>query len=315
MRISDIELESPLINAGGLVKSIEDAQLMSQTAVGAVLAGSYTLEERFGNGSNGQTVYYHDPKTGITYNSLGMPNKSLPKVAKELPAMIQIAHDNGKAFILNFAPVSDDPIMEVITMVEVLAKAGVEELDAIELNASCPNVVMDNGSRHELLSHHPQLLGEVLLELSDVSVNEVPCDRLMVRISPFLQEGDAQKLATVVAESGADTISAFNTFPGGVPVDARGNHILQVPGGMGGQSGAGMRSRAEEQMQWLVTAREAINADFEIIGSNGISDAESMKRRLDMGAAAVSATTLFWEARSWAQAADELLRSYAELVG
>ncbi len=314
MKIGEYQLESPLINAGGLVKTVEDARQMAATGVGAVLAGSFTLDPRIGNSPNGEVVYYHDPASSITYNSLGMPNKGMETVAKDLRDMIKIAHDFGKPFILNFAPVSDNPIAEVITMSEILARANIENLDGLELNASCPNVVTGNGGRHELLSHHPEFMADVLMELRDISANEVPFGSLLVRISPFRSADDAKEMARVLqARDGVDAVSAFNTLPGGRPLDAAGTEILQVPGGLGGMSGPGMCDEMERQTVWLVDARSEVNGTFEIIGSNGIHDAQSIQRRLNLGVSAVSATTLFWEAQNWGNAANEPLQAFSEL--
>jgi dihydroorotate dehydrogenase len=313
MRIGSYEMESPLMNAGGVVKSVEDVQMMSETGVGAVLAGSYTLEPRIGNSPNGEVVYHHDAQTGATYNALGMPNRGLEAIAKNLPEMIKIAHDNGKPFVLNLAPVSTDPVDEIIAMSAILAHAGVEGLDAIELNGSCPNVVSSDGGRHAILSHNPDLLGDVLNELSDIAANELPFGSLIVRVSPFLSREDALLLARQLHQSGVDAVSAFNTFPGGKPLNARGEPILQVPGGVGGQSGALTVQQAEFQTEWLVDARDEIGATFDIIGSNGVTDALSMKRRLDIGTSAVSSTTLFYEASRWGTAVDRVLTDFSDL--
>lgn len=309
MRIGEYEMESPLMNAGGVVKTVEDVRLMAATGVGAVLAGSFTLEPRVGNSPNGEKVYDHDSETGITTNSLGMPNKGLVEVAKDLPDMIQIAHDQGKPFILNFAPVSSDPMLEIVRMSEILQRAGIDNLDGFELNASCPNVVTSDGGRHELLSRHPEQLGEVVAELRDISTKEVPFGTLIVRVSPFEGQQDALPLAESLQEAGAHAVAAFNTFPGSKPV-------LEVPGSVGGQSGGGMAPQAEMQTSWLVAAMDSIDAGFDIIGSNGIVDAARMKRRLNLGASTVSATTLFYEApHGWGRAVDRMLQEYAELSG
>lgn len=313
MRIGEYELESPLMNAGGVVKSVEDVRIMAETGVGAVLAGSFTLEPREGNSPNGEIVYYHSPETGATYNALGMPNKGLEAVSKDLPEMIRITHEYGKPFILNLAPVSFDPVNEIKDMSEVLVRAEIEGIDAIELNGSCPNVVSDDGGRHAILSHNPDLLAEVLHELSDISVNRLSVGSLIVRISPFLKEEDALILAHQLKETGVDVVSAFNTFSGGKPLDIRGYPILEVPRGEGGQSGALTAQEAEAQTEWLVAARVAAGANFEIIGSNGVTDALSMKKRLDIGAAAVSATTLFYESSSWGSAVNRVLSDFIEL--
>jgi dihydroorotate dehydrogenase len=314
MIIGAYEMESPLMNAGGVVKTIEDVRMMAQTGVGAILAGSYTLEPRVGNSPNGERVYYHDEVTGITYNSLGMPNNGIAEVAKELPEMISIAHDLGKPFILNIAPVTSNPAAEIAVMLGILEDAGIRELDGLELNAGCPNVVTADGGRHELLSHHTDLLGETVSEIIDVSNRGMRLGSLMVRISPFRDKSDATNIAKLLVDVPVDFVSAFNTFPGGIPVDSVGNNVLQVPGGAGGQSGAGKALLAEEQTLWLVEARDHAGIGFEILGSNGIQNARSMKSRMDIGASAVSLTTLFYEARSWGSAVSNLLDNYADLI-
>lgn len=315
MFIGEYEMESPLMNAGGVVKSLEDVRMMAETGVGAIIAGSYTLEPRVGNSPNGETVYYHDSETGITYNSLGMPNQGIREVAQELPEMIRIAHDFGKPLVLNIAPVSDDPSTEIIEMFGILSMAGIEKLDGVELNAGCPNVVTEDGGRHELLSHHSDMLGDTLHELHDIMEFDLHVGNLMVRISPFRNRTDALNLVELLASVNVNTVSAFNTFPGGVPLDASGKQILQVPNGIGGQSGPGKAELAEEQTQWLLDAQaDEPYADFEIVGSNGVIDAGGMKRRLDLGAKAVSVTTLFYQSPSWKVAVNKLLDDYASLV-
>ena len=313
MLIGNYEMESPLMNGGGVVKSVDDVRRMAQTGVGAILAGSYTLEPRVGNSPNGEVVYYHDEDTDITYNSLGMPNKGIAEVAKELPEMIRIAHDLGKLFVLNIAPVTDNPAAEVASMLGVLQNAGISELDAVELNAGCPNVVTADGGRHELLSHHTDLLGETLSEILDTSYHLIRIGSVMVRISPFRDKSDATNIAQLLVDLPVDIVSAFNTFPSGVPVDKNGNQILQVNGGSGGQSGAGMARRAEEQTAWLVDARDNAGSNFNILGSNGINNAGSMKRRIDLGARAVSLTTAFYETSSWKSTVDNILSDYVEI--
>ncbi len=228
--------------------------------------------------------------------------------------MIDVYHDNGKNFILNFAPVSPDPLEEVNTLAEILSDSGIGNLDALELNASCPNVVMENGKRHDLLSYHPELLGRVLLELSDISANLLSIGTMMVRISPFKDNMNFVLLAEELAEGGVDVVTAFNTFPGGHPKNSLGEDILEAGDGIGGRSGIGMSKIAEVLTDKLIGARNALDGRFEVIGSNGVGDAETMKRRLDLGCVAVSATTIFWESNNWGEAATTLLRDYAELI-
>jgi dihydroorotate dehydrogenase len=312
MHIGKYELQSPVINGGGLVKTVEDVRQMARTSVGAVMPGSYTLDQRIGNSPNGEVTYYHDEHSGVTYNSRGLPNPGMEYVAENFSEMASICHDYGKPLILNFAPVTSRPRIEVRAMAGMLVRGGVEYVDAIELNASCPNVVTEDGGRHELLCHDTAHLWEVLGDLRDITRQYLPVGSLIVRISPFRSKQEVKDVARVVGEMEIDAVAAFNTFPGGIPTDSSGRPILQVPGHAGGKSGPGMRQKAEKQTRWLAEARDSGNYTFNIIGSNGIASGESMASRLALGAAAVSATTAFWEARSWGDAANRLLMEYAE---
>ncbi len=314
MKIGAYELESPLFNGGGVVKSVEDARAMASTGVGAVLLGSYTLEPRAGNSPDGETVYYHDPATGTTHNSLGMPNKGIKDVARDLPEMTKIAHQMGKPIILNIAPVSDNPSSEISSLFDELIKAGVTELDAVELNAGCPNVIMNDGARHELLSHHPEQMVDVLGRIRDIANDKLGIGSVFVRVSPFRNKDDVVSLVEGLSHVQIDAVSAFNTFTGGRPIDAVGTPILQVPNNLGGQSGRGMTTLAEEQTAWLIYERDNQGLTFDVLGSNGIYDGKSMKRRLDLGAKAVSATTIFFESESWGTAVYKILDEYADLI-
>ncbi len=76
-----VELESPLINAAGSIngssaeKILQEVTLLADTAIGAVTAGSFTVPSQEGNEAKfGAPVYYHDPVTKKTYNSMGLPN-------------------------------------------------------------------------------------------------------------------------------------------------------------------------------------------------------------------------------------------------
>ena len=158
-------IESPFGNAGGVVKTVEDVEVMARTGVGWIEAGSYTLESRLGNAWNPETqqmdrvVYYHDAQAGKTYNSRGMPNKGFDVVEAELPEMVRIARGYSKPLVVNIAPVSDNPVEEVK---EMTARAYEQGVDAVLVNAGCSNVVSEDGGRHELRSHHPSMQGLVI---------------------------------------------------------------------------------------------------------------------------------------------------------
>ncbi len=168
-------------DAGGVVKKPEDLERMVKTGVGWAEGGTYTLEERYGNDRDPQTgefrinpetgqvvrIYHYNSRTGETHNSLGMPNKGADRVLEDIPGMINVADAHGKPFVANVAPVSNDPVAESQELVRRFYEAGV---DAVILNAGCPNVVTEGGGRHEILSRNPEALGKVLVGLGEIGV-------------------------------------------------------------------------------------------------------------------------------------------------
>lgn len=314
MYIGAYELESPFINAGGVASTIEGVRKLAPTGLGAILI-STTLEKSIGNSPNGETVYYHDPETRITYNARGLPNKGVRNLVAdaELTEMIDYAHYHHKPLILNFAPVTDDPELEIDEAFSLLVEAGIEELDGFELNASCPNVVLPDGGRHDILSHDPPKLQASLERINEIANNYLYIGSRLVRIAPLLDRTNLVNLGMAFKRTDIDAVSAFGTFPGGRPLDNRGKEILQVPGGTGGMSGPGMQHEAELQTMWLNDVRRDQAGRYDIIGSNGIHDAESVRRRLRLGASVVSGTTLFYESLSWPNMVNGLLNDLVEL--
>ena len=310
-RIGHLEIESPWGNAGGLVKTPEELELMAQTAVGWVEAGSYTLDTRIGNAPNGETVYHHDSETGETFNSLGMSNKGMAELEKEIPAMVKIAQDLGKSVIFNVAPVSDNPSEESKELVERAYSAGAE---AVLLNAGCPNVVTENGGRHELLSRNPEVLLEVLNTLKPIAEEFKP---IFIRTSPvenFVQANDMVR--AIIKSNVVSAVFTPNTWPGHRPVDEDAVPILQVPGNIGGLSGPSIAGPARDQAAWAGYALTEHKSEIDLVSSAGIMNGGELKRRLGIGAVAGCGTTLYWESAendlTWGDATDKLLREYAD---
>jgi dihydroorotate dehydrogenase len=307
-RIGHLEVVSPFGNAGGVVKTPEEAEQMSFTGVGWVEGGSYTLERRAGNSPNGEVVYHHDATAGESFNSLGMPNKGMDVVEKQVPEMVSTAHKLGNKFVGNVAPVSEDPVSETQELVERMYIAGA---DAVLLNAGCPNVVTKDGGRHEILSHNPQAFSAVINGLSDIIQKHGK--PIFVRTSPFESYPDAQKVFRSIDDKLVSAIFTPNTWPGHVPRDEAGDEILEVPGGAGGKSGPATAKDAHQQTGWALSASKIGGRNFDIVSSGGIMTGQELKIRMHLGAAAGAGTTLYYESaeEGWSEATDRLLRQYA----
>lgn len=303
-------VESPWGNAGGVVKTLEDVAVMAQTGVGWIEAGSYTLEPRQGNaydsatGQHDKTVYYHDPITGETFNSLGMPNKGMDVVETEIPDMVNITHSYSKYLAVNIAPVSDAPVTESIELARRAYDAGA---DTVILNAGCPNVITEDEERHEILSRNPLAFTAVLQGLAYISLPK----SIWVRISPQETYADMRGIIEPVKLSGiVSAVLTPNTWPGHVPRGKQGKPILEVPGGSGGLSGPATSPESFKQTLWAVNALKG--SEIDVISSGGIIHAHELERRLKIGAVAAAGTTFFYESRNgWKEDVDRLLTELA----
>jgi dihydroorotate dehydrogenase len=296
-RIGHLEgIESPWGNAGGVVKTVRDVELMARTGVGWIEAGSYTLEPREGNGSHGEKVYHH--AHGSTFNSLGMPNEGMDEVETQIPEMIEIAHAHHKPLVVNVAPVTDKPAEESVELVRRAYAAGA---DAVLLNAGCPNVVTEDGGRHELLSCNPIELGRVLVELTLQGI-ERP---LFVRTSPQASVDDTLRLGAVMRMTGnVSAVFTPNTWPVRIPKTGRGP-MLDVPGDTCGMSGPSVADAAYDQTVWMTEALQGNGVD--VVSSSGIMTAGELQARLDLGAVAGAGTTFYFESQNWQGDTDRLL--------
>lgn len=319
-RIGHLELVSPWGNAGGVVKTVEDVEKMARTGVGFIEDGSQTLERRLGNQRDAKTgelipdpdtgqpirVYFHDPVSGETFNSLGMPGKGMDVVEKEIPEKVRICQAYGKKYIQNVAPVTSNPVEETLELVTRSYEAGAH---AVLVNAGCPNVITPDGSRHEKLSKNPDAFKKVLIGLRPIVEKFFP---VFVRISPQDSFVDMIQLVRAVSESG--TVSAIfvpNTFDVQLPLDENGKPVLGVKGGTGGKSGPATAREAAIQTEWLIKLLHGSNID--VVSSGGIMDARGLKRQLSLGAVAGAGTTFYYEAtRGWEEETDRLLHDLAK---
>jgi dihydroorotate dehydrogenase len=313
-----VHLESPWGNAGGVVRSVEEVEAMAKTGVGWLEPGSYTLEERLGNqyDTDGNlkidaitnepvAVYYHDPATAETTNSIGMKNQGMDQLVLEAPEMIWIAATHNKEIVFNIAPVTDDPATEVYEMAARLADVGVRR---ILVNLGCPNVLGPDGLAHSTLSHHPQVVGQVLDALKPL-MDKYPDLDIYVRPSP---DEDNERLdethKAIIASGIVKAAWIHNTWP--LTDEEKANSPLGVAGG--GRSGSSPRliSAANAQLERAVASFKKSGID--IVMSTSIRNAERLKKVMDLGAVAGAGTTFYYEAQeAWTEATDRLLTDFS----
>jgi dihydroorotate dehydrogenase len=316
-RIGHLEdIESPWGNAGGTVRTLEDVEAMAGTGVGWVEDGSKCLKKRLGHAVDPEhpelgpqfQVYTHDPETGLSGNSVGMPSPEIDVWEADIPEKVEIAEAYHKKYVQNVAPVSEDPAKESRELVRRAYAAGAH---AVLLNAGCQNVITADGGRHELLSRNPQALAKVLVGLQ---ATVEAYNRIFLRISPQESPVHAERIFRVIRASGVvSAVFTPNTWPGYAPTDETDQLLLQVPDGIGGKSGPGMRKEAALQSTWAV--RLLAGSGIDVIRSSGIMNGQELGASMDRGAKGGAGTTFYYESQNgWQEDTDRLLHELAVSV-
>jgi len=313
-------LETPFVNAAGSINgaSAEDilrqVSLLSNTAIGAITVGSFTVPEQAGNEvAYGGTVYYFDEKTGATYNSMGLPNIGLAAAKTVMPEIIKRAHDGGKPVIASVSPTQaskkiGDTFEQTIRLVYEMQLAGA---DLIEVNTSCPNVVTEEGARKPILGYDLEGMTELVSRLAPWT--GVQDSTVGVKLPPYLTKEERQitpGLARLFKESGVfGFLVTANTIPDQAPLDDRGEYILAVPGGSGGMSGPATRYIGREQLgMW----RTLVGNSLDIMSTLGVDGGKEMAVRRELGADAVGGVTLFFESNNWGRTVTDVISDWVE---
>ncbi|MEI6088859.1 MAG: hypothetical protein WCR42_00250 [bacterium] len=156
IRISDehkqtfwgIEFGVPLFNAAGMFKSGEGYSAMARQGAGAFLAGTTTSEPRIGNKKSCIThPFLPLPYSKSAVNWMGLPNKGHYYTAKKLALCKKI---HGCPIGASIAPVPETINISAATgLVEGLNIYERANVDFVEINESCPNVVHTKGESND----------------------------------------------------------------------------------------------------------------------------------------------------------------------
>lgn len=130
--VGGIEMSIPLILGAGVAKHPLQAKpfFHPNAQLGAVVLGSFTLQERLGN--QGNLVWPEDfgrlTQEGFGLNALGMPNIGLAEAIKLLPS------NPTRPIIISIAGFKASEYIEMLNMLK-----GNESIAGVEINGGCPN--------------------------------------------------------------------------------------------------------------------------------------------------------------------------------
>jgi len=264
LAIGSLELAHPVLNGSGTFDAIAARRafgdaLLEDFPFSAFVSKTITPEPRAGNPP---PRLYETPSGMI--NSIGLPNKGLDGfLAADLPQLAELP-------------------VPLIVSVMATDRAGFErlvdgvserdEVAAIELNVSCPNV-----KSGLIVGEQP---AETLALVS--ALRERTQKPLVVKLTP--NTADPAAVALAAEEGGADGVSLINTLRATALAPGTGDAWLGA--GSGGLSGPAVRPVALEQVR-----RVAAEVSVAVIGMGGIETARDAAEFIALGADLVAVGT------------------------
>ena len=261
---------SPIVLLSGCVGFGEEytrVEGYSNTDVGAVVLKGTTGDPQLGNAPH--RVY--ETQDGML-NSIGLQNPGVDKVVDEILPGLDFSETRF------FANVSGSTIEEYE---RVTKRFDESEIDAIEINISCPNV--EKGGVH--FGNDPEMSARVV-----AACRKQTSKPIITKLSP--NQTDIQENARLCIEAGTDGFAVINTVMGmAIDPATRRPIIGNVRGGL---SGPAIKPIALFKVHQVYEV--AKSHDVPIIGQGGITTANDAIEFIIAGAATVGVgTALFYE--------------------
>jgi dihydroorotate dehydrogenase (NAD+) catalytic subunit len=259
-----LELRHPIINGSGTFDAIAARRVFGESLwrefpFSAFVSKTITPESRIGN----PPPRLWETPSGLI-NSIGLPNKGLDGfLADDLPQLSELP----VPLIVSVMGTSQE---EFARLVEAVGAR--EEVAAIELNVSCPNV-----KSGLIVGESPEEAGSLLSRLRSLTGMT-----LIVKLTPNVP--DPAPIALAAEQGGADAVSLINTLRAAAIAPATGGPWLGAE--RGGLSGPAIRAIAIEQIRSVSAA-----VSIPIIGMGGVSSGRDALDLLSAGAKLVAVGT------------------------
>jgi dihydroorotate dehydrogenase (NAD+) catalytic subunit len=259
-----IELTHPVVNASGTFDALAaervfGRQLHERFPFAAFVTKTVTVAPRQGN----PPPRLWELPAGMI-NSIGLPNKGIERfLAEDLAGLRRLP----VPLIVNVMGFSREEVAELVAALD-----DQDEVAALELNVSCPNV--ETGL----------VMGADPFELSALLDHVRPCTAkpLIVKLTPNV--ADVAAVARCAEAAGADAVSLINTLRGTALDPATG--LPWLGGKTGGVSGPSVRAIALAQVQAVAQA-----VSVPVIGMGGVSTGQEALDLLRAGANLVAVGT------------------------
>lgn len=258
--IKGLKLKNPVIAASGTFGfGREYSDYMDLSKIGGISVKGLTLKPRQGN----KPPRIAETPAGIL-NSVGLQNPGVNAFIKE---EIPFLRKFDTTIIANIA---GNTIEEYCEMAEILDS---EDIDAIEVNISCPNV------KEGCLAFGTSTGGTSILVKRVRQLCKKP---MIVKLTPNVT--DIKEIAIAAEEAGADAVSLINTILG-MAIDIHKRRPI-LANNVGGLSGPAVKPVAVRMVYEV-----ANSVKIPVIGMGGISSGDDAVEFLLAGATAVMVGT------------------------
>ena len=261
VNIGALQLKNPVMTASGTFGYGEEyADFIDISRIGGIIVKGTTLHKREGN----PYPRMAETPSGML-NAVGLQNKGVHYFVDHIYPRIKDIHTN---MIVNVSGSTITDYAETASIINEL-----EQIPAIELNISCPNV-KQGGMAFGVTAQGAE---EVVK-----AVRKVYKKTLIVKLSPNVT--DITEIARAAECAGADSVSLINTLLGmAIDAERRRPVLSTITGGM---SGAAVKPIAL-RMVWQVAKAVKIP----VIGLGGIMNWKDAIEFLLAGATAVQIGT------------------------
>jgi dihydroorotate dehydrogenase (NAD+) catalytic subunit len=260
VKLCGIELKNPVIAASGTFGfGREHANYIDLNKLGGISVKGLTLKPRQGN----KPPRVAETPAGIL-NSVGLQNPGVHYfIEKELPFLRQYS-------IAVIANIAGNTIGEYCEMTEILSDT---DIDAIELNVSCPNV------KEGCLAFGGTASGIAQITEQVKRYSKKP---LIVKLTPNV--ASIAEIATAAEDAGADAVSLVNTLLGmAINIDNRRPILANNTGGLSGP--------AIKPVAVRMVYEVAQSVKIPVIGMGGIANGNDAVEFMLAGASAVMVGT------------------------
>ncbi len=260
-KIGSLELKNPVMTASGTFGyGTEYADFMDINRLGAIIVKGTTLHARQGNAYPRMA----ETPSGML-NAVGLQNKGVDYFVDHIYPEVRKFQTN---VIVNVSGSCIEDYAETASIINTL-----DDIPAIELNISCPNVKQGGMA----FGVKPESAAQVV-----AAVRKAYSKTLIVKLSPNVT--DITEIARAVEGAGADSVSLINTMLGmAIDAEKRRPILSTITGGMSGPAVKPVALR----MVWQVAKAVKIP----VIGLGGICSATDAIEFLLAGASAIQIGT------------------------